>query len=221
MSVALPQQPQFEQPYFEQVYRDYARQNPPRKFRLYRRLIGPHLPRTPAPRILDVGCGPGRFLSSFDAGWKKCGMDVSRYAVGIARRRNPGATVVVGSATHLPFKGPFDAIVSLDVLEHVGDPAAAFDEIRSRLVPGGVFMFVVPVYDGLSGPIIRRLDRDPTHLHKNPRAFWLDLVRARFEVQDWLGLVRYLLPGGLYLCWSTRALRRHAPAILVIARRAS
>jgi SAM-dependent methyltransferase len=211
----------FDQGYFERVYRDYARQNPWRKMVSYRRLVESHLAGIVNPRILDVGCGPGSFLSSLDSGWRKAGLDISSYGVGLARQRNPGAALVVGSAMQLPFKGPFDAIVSFDVIEHVAEPAAAFDEIFARLSPGGVFVFVVPVYDGLSGPIIRRLDRDPTHLHKQPRAFWLQLAQARFDVQDWFGLVRYLLPGGLYVNWATRALRRHAPAIAVVARRPS
>jgi SAM-dependent methyltransferase len=214
-------EPQFERAYFERVYRDYTRQNPRRKFTFYRRLLERHLTGVTAPRILDVGCGPGSFLSSLDVSWRKSGLDVSRYAVGLAHKRNPRAAVVVGSAMQLPFKGPFDAIVSFDVLEHLTDPATALEEIHSRLVPGGLFVFVVPVYDGLSGPIIRRLDRDPTHLHKQPRAFWLQLAQSRFEVREWLGLVRYLVPPGLYVSWQTRRFRRHAPAVAIVARRAS
>jgi SAM-dependent methyltransferase len=213
--------PAFEEEYFTRVYRHYARQNPPRKLAMYRRLLERHLSAQLNPRILDVGCGPGSFLASLGGGWRKAGLDVSHYGVGIARARNPGAALVVGSAEHLPFKGPFDAIVSFDVIEHVVDPAAAFDEILSRLAPSGVFVFVVPVYDGLSAPIIRVLDRDPTHLHKRPRSFWLDLAQSRFDVREWFGLVRYLLPGGWYFNWATRAMRHHAPAVAVVARRAA
>jgi hypothetical protein len=76
----------------------------------------------------------------------------------------------------------------------------------------------VPVYDGLSGPIIRRLDHDVTHLQKHGRDFWLRLVSRRFHVVAWQGLVRYLLPGGVYLNWPTTVFRRHTPAIAVVAR---
>ena len=67
--------------------------------------------------------------------------------------------------------------------------------------------------------IIRRLDRDPTHLHKWPRQRWLDWAARHFSVVEWSGIVRYLLPGGYYLHLVTRLFRRHAPAIIVIARK--
>jgi hypothetical protein len=80
-------------------------------------------------------------------------------------------------------------------------------------------VFVVPVYDGLSGPIIRRLDRDPTHVHKWPRDRWLDWAASHFEVVDWTGILRWLTPLGYYLHVVTRLGKRHTPAILVTCRK--
>jgi hypothetical protein len=90
--------------------------------------------------------------------------------------------------------------------------------VAAHLQPDGIFAFVVPVYDGLSGPIIRLLDQDVTHLQKHGRSFWLHLASRRFRVLAWHGLVRYLLPGGVYLNWPTRLCRQHTPAIAVVAR---
>jgi len=208
----------FEQEYFETAYHDYERQNPEWKLRFYRELLSAHVAPRPRRRILEVGCGLGSFLASLDAGWIKHGFDVSAYAVRQARLRNPDARLVVASGAHIPFAGRFDAIVSFDVMEHLSDPGAAFDQVAAHLVPDGVFAFVVPVYDGLSGPIIRLLDHDVTHLQKHGRSFWLRLASRRFRVLAWQGLVRYLLPGGVYLNWPTRMGRRHAPAIAVVAR---
>jgi SAM-dependent methyltransferase len=208
----------FEREYFESAYRDYARQNPSWKLRFYRRLVEDALGGICRPAIVEIGCGLGSFLASLDENWTKFGCDVSAYALNVARSRNPSAHFVLASGAGLPFTREFDAVVSFDVLEHVPDVARAFDEVAAHLAPNGVFVFVVPVYDGLSGPIIRRFDRDPTHLYKCGRRFWLDLSRERFHVVDWCGVVRYLLPGGIYLNWPTRLLRHHAPAVAIVAR---
>jgi SAM-dependent methyltransferase len=208
---------QFDRKYFDTAYRDYTRQNPPWKLRFYRRMLDRHVAGATTPAVLEIGCGLGNFLEGLDERWQKFGFDISRYAVRTAQARTPAAHLAVASGERLPFSRGFDAIVAFDVLEHLRNPEAAFDEVASHLTPSGIFLFVVPVYDGLSGPIIRVLDRDPTHLHKRSRRFWLALARERFEVREWCGLVRYLLPGGLYLNWPTRLLRNHSPAILVVA----
>jgi SAM-dependent methyltransferase len=44
--------------------------------------------------------------------------------------------------------GSFDLVVTLDVLEHVNEPAQALREICRTLVPGGVHVFTVPTYKG-------------------------------------------------------------------------
>ncbi len=49
--------------------------------------------------------------------------------------------------THLDFPvGSLDAVVSLDVLEHVPDYRQALREVVRVLRPGGVFVFTVPFY---------------------------------------------------------------------------
>lgn len=42
----------------------------------------------------------------------------------------------------------FDLVVSLDVMEHVNDPAQVFKEIYRTLRPGGMYLFTVPTYKG-------------------------------------------------------------------------
>jgi SAM-dependent methyltransferase len=51
--------------------------------------------------------------------------------------------------TDLSFRdGSFDAVVSLDVLEHVPDYRRALAQFARVLRPGGVLVFTVPFYDG-------------------------------------------------------------------------
>lgn len=208
----------FEREYYDRVYPDYARQNPPRKLRFYRGLVERAVPGDRAPSILDIGCAFGAFLGSLDPRWRKFGADVSRYATEQAARAVPEATFACGTIREIPFPGPFDVITAFDVLEHIPslDEVASF--VRSRLGPDGRLVFVVPVYDGVTGPIIRLLDHDETHVHKRSRDFWLAWAREHFTLLDWCGIYRYLVPGLGYVHRPTRLWRRFTPAIAVSAR---
>jgi SAM-dependent methyltransferase len=211
--------PRFDREYYDRSYRDYERQNPPHKLRFYRGLAERYAPRTGRPRLLDVGCAFGAFLSVLDPGWERYGSDVSEFAIAEARKSVPGVVFDVASATDLPFDGTFDVITAFDVIEHVPSLDEIAVAVRSRLSPEGHFIYVVPVYDGPTGPIVALLDKDPTHLHKRSREFWLEWTAAHFDLVDWCGILRYLLPWGPYLHRPTRSLRRYTPAVAVVARR--
>jgi SAM-dependent methyltransferase len=211
----------FERDYFEKTYRDYARQNPRRKLRFYRRLVERVAPRDRTPRVLDIGCALGAFLSELNPAWARHGVDVSAFATERARRALPGVAIAQAGITDIPFGEPFDVVTAFDVIEHVPSLEEVGASVERALARDGHFVFVVPVYDGPTGPIVHLLDRDETHVHKRSREFWLRWARERFTVVDWLGLCRYLLPGGYYVHWTTRLWRRFTPAIAVVARRQS
>ena len=88
-------------------------------------------------RILDLGCGKGRFATHLTRlGAKVVGLDASfgmlAKAKGIARVR--------GSALRLPFpSGSFEGVMAVEVFEHLPrwGEAAALDEIARVLRPGG------------------------------------------------------------------------------------
>lgn len=220
MEPASPRPGDFDEGYFRTYYRDYLAQNPPRRLRFYARMVERHLAPGAPRRIHDVGCAFGRFLGSLDPSWQIFGTDVSAFAIAQAEREHPrGAFRVAPAGARGVFGGPFGVITAFDVIEHLPHPDAFARAIAEDLVDGGCFIFVVPVYDGFSGPIIRRLDRDPTHLHRWPRRRWIDWAHTHFELVEWQGILRYLLPGGYYLHLAARSLRRHTPAIIVVARK--
>jgi SAM-dependent methyltransferase len=210
---------QFGKEYYDQNYRNYLRQNPDYKMRFYQSLVLEHTHDIAAPKILDLGCAFGRFLGYMDAKWFRIGIDISEYAVHEAARNVPAVNFAVASCTAVPFRGPFHAIVAFDVIEHVPDLDAVASFVNSELDGHGVFVFVVPVYDGPLGPVVHHLDKDPTHVHKNSREFWLAWARRNFELVSWTGIFRYLLPRGPYVNWPNRRLRSVAPAISLTVRR--
>jgi len=80
-----------------------------------------HFGLKPGMRVLDVGCAKGFLVKDLrDAcpGLEVLGLDISDYALANA---HPDAKpyLVQGSADALPFKDPFDAIVSLDTIHNL------------------------------------------------------------------------------------------------------
>jgi SAM-dependent methyltransferase len=209
----------FGKEYFRNVYRDYEKQNPKRKLLFYKKLVEQALPRDKPARLLDIGCAFGAFLSHANPSWTRLGIDTSEYALREASRRAPGAFFIAADAAYLPTNCAVDAIVTFDSLEHVKNLEFAAAGIKRMLSSRGYFIFVVPVYDGPMGPIIRLLDHDTTHIHKQSREFWLTWAKTHFELCEWQGIFRYLFPAGVYLHVKTKALRRYASAIAVIARK--
>jgi SAM-dependent methyltransferase len=211
----------FAKSYFDDFYSDYELQNPPKKMAFYKKLVERAVPGAtqPRPRLLEMGCAFGFFLSSIGHGWQRFGIDASEYAVCQARKRVPEARLAVSDAVKLPFKGAFDIIVAFDVLEHIMEIETFPENIASKLNPGGYFIFVVPVYDGPTGPIIRKLDRDTTHVHKQSRKFWLAWASSHFSVCQWQGVFRGLVPFGGYVHAPTKLLKHMTPAIAVVAQK--
>jgi SAM-dependent methyltransferase len=106
----------------------------------------------PMPRILDLGCGTGVVSRELGAWSKPVSLDMSELALGFSKRR--GLTQMVRArGESLPFmKDSFDAVVALDIFEHIEDDVSAFGEAARVLKPGGVLVLSVPAFKSLWGP---------------------------------------------------------------------
>ena len=102
--------------------------------------------RTGPSRLLEVGCGAGFFLERARArGWDARGIELSRWMVERARERVPAEVVGQGSYESGHFREiAFDALVAVDVIEHVPNPAHFLADAGSRLKPGGIAYLVTP-----------------------------------------------------------------------------
>jgi malonyl-CoA O-methyltransferase len=92
-------------------------------------------------RLLDLGCGTGRYLRLVGRGSYAVGVDLSRGMLARARRQTSGivgATWVQASVECLPFRArTFDRVISGLVLDHVQDLREFFQGIAGTLKPGG------------------------------------------------------------------------------------
>lgn len=98
-------------------------------------------------KILDAGCGEGHFLERLRSEGQKSvyGIDISAKRVLAARKRAQQATVKVGDVTKIPFpRGFFDAVVCMDVLEHLDEPWKATSELMRVTKKGGSVIVSVP-----------------------------------------------------------------------------
>ena len=203
--------------YYHENYKNYARQNPPHKLEFYKKLVAFALGhRDKLPLALDVGCAFGHFLKHAAQTVRPFGQEPIRAAAEAAIRAVPMAEIISEALPRIGFDQKFDCITAFDVLEHVRDIELTKVEFAKHLDQKGCVVFVVPVYDGLTGPVISALDRDPTHVHKKSRHFWLEWLEPEFKVRRWWGIYRILL-FSQYLHFPTRRLRNHTPAIAVVA----
>jgi 2-polyprenyl-3-methyl-5-hydroxy-6-metoxy-1,4-benzoquinol methylase len=96
-------------------------------------------------RILDVGCGLGRFMLAAAArGADVVGQEVSSEACDFVRERL-GLQVCEGPLeTCADAVGFLDAVVMMDLIEHVLQPRGALEIARRVLAPGGLLLLWTP-----------------------------------------------------------------------------
>lgn len=102
------------------------------------------------PVFLDAGCGEGYYTSgifqALQAAGKNpraAGIDISKFILRYAAKREPNVEFAVASSYHLPL--PED---SVDLLLNCFSPLA-LEEFHRVLRPGGYFFYVVPAADHL------------------------------------------------------------------------
>ncbi len=153
------------------------------------------LPFVEGGRLVDVGCGNGKFLLAMrHLGWEVAGVDMDARAVAVCREQGLEVYEDLESAP-----GPFDVVTARHVIEHVADPRAFRKSLFGCWVRG----------------------RRPMHVHiRTPNA---DALGRRRYGAYWYAndIPRHLVlftPGNLLRLFGGRARTRSTPKILLNSR---
>jgi SAM-dependent methyltransferase len=136
--------------YYEELWQTLPAELMPPDYELRRRLLLAEVKR--GDRVLDLGCGDGRFTGELaSAGASVVGVDVAEAALARARDSQPGLDFRLA-----PVDGPlplednsFDLVWASEVIEHVADTARWLSEVRRVLVPGGRLVLTTPAHGRL------------------------------------------------------------------------
>jgi SAM-dependent methyltransferase len=166
----------------------------------------------PDERVLDLGCGAGRFVAALrDAGAEPVGVELAEAALDRARANVPGADLRLAEPDgSLPLEhASVDLVWCSEVLEHVADTEHVLLEMRRVLRTGGRALIPVPFHGRAKAALIgllafdRHFDPAGQHLRFYSRSSLArTLERAGFEdvrVRPWGGppVLRPGLPAGV------------------------
>ena len=122
-------------------------------------------------RVLDVGCGEGRFAAELDSlGASVVGIDVAEEPLRRARELHPQLDlrlVEPGGDWELA-DSSFDVVWAGEVIEHVADTAAWLSQVRRVLRSGGCLLLSTPAH-GRASMLRLSLSRRALAEHFDPR----------------------------------------------------
>jgi SAM-dependent methyltransferase len=141
-------------------------------------------------RVLDMACGEGYGSAVLARGAAEVvGVDANPEAHEHARLRYTRQNLRFerGMVENYGASGSFDAVVFLQTIEHVQDPAAVLRHFRSLLAPGGVVYVSTPNVLTLAPAGAVKSD-NPWHIKEYRAAEFEQLCGGVFEQVQMLGL---------------------------------
>jgi SAM-dependent methyltransferase len=146
-------------------------------------------------KIMDVGCSSGFFLRLLLRRFPDCvivGADCVPGPLERLAKNMPDIPLLQFDLTTCPLPDQsFDALVLLNVLEHIKDDMSAARQVHRILKPGGIAIMEVP-----AGPHLYDVyDKELMHFRRYRMTDLLSLLRtAGFEILDWSHLGFFLYP---------------------------
>lgn len=134
------------------------------------------------PRVLELGCGDGRFTSFIGEFANTDAIELSEQAIKNARKIHPHVNFFQGSALDYKFEpNKYDVVISQEVIEHIEDQLKYLEVCNKVLKKGGYLIMVTPnkkVFDHMKGG---NWSKQPIEKILNPTEF-KQLVTTQFSI---------------------------------------
>jgi 2-polyprenyl-3-methyl-5-hydroxy-6-metoxy-1,4-benzoquinol methylase len=156
-------------------------------------LLDRYLPRKSSSRltVCDLGCGCGAMLSALkQAGYDAEGIDNNDNALRYCASRGVTTRKAILPELSGLEENSYDAVLMLDVLEHLADPKAGFTAALRLARPGGIVICTVPAFQWLW------TQRDVFHHHNkryNRRDLMETLLSADSVASVWVSYMNTFL----------------------------
>lgn len=129
---SIAKEEEYGSDYFQKTHRNWF-ENP--NYPLFA-LLAAEIARHKSRSVLDVGCGNGAFLKYLAKA--SPGLDLQGVDLSDAPEAAPGIKFLKGDFLTYPFQTKFDAVVTLAVIEHLGDVTTFVRRIHELLNKDGI-----------------------------------------------------------------------------------
>jgi SAM-dependent methyltransferase len=136
-------------------------------------------------KLLEIGCAYGFFLQEAARYFEVAGVELAEHAVAHCRRTGLNVRHGTADAALLQQTGRADAIVLLDVVEHLPQPRETLALCEHYLNPGGVILITT----GDFGSLLARLAGVKWRLMTPPQHLWFFTAESMRRLASVLGLV--------------------------------
>lgn len=147
-------------------YSDFEKWPDPSHRPMYLSKLHAYLKEEQVRTVLDAGCGGGDFAQGLhELGYEVFGVDLNESGINAAKARNAGQFAV--QSVYDDLLAPFgiesvDAVISVEVIEHLYSPRTLFNRAREAIRPNGLLAITTPYWGYLKNIVLavsNRTDR--------------------------------------------------------------
>ncbi len=163
-----------------------------------------HIPDFHKLKVLEIGCAEGGLIEELiSIGIEAVGIELDERRVEIANRKNPALKILVGDITdskliekisnHLEFTSGFDFIIMREVIEHIKNKKAAFENLNILLKENGfLFISFPPKFSPFAGhqQIGKSFLKAIPYLHLIPKFILKPVAKMLNEREDYIDEIK-------------------------------